>query len=46
MICGLRLSYRKNADSRQEQALPKENTMACVGVNIGALTVKVGGVAR
>src|SRR5208283_4294761 len=38
---GLECPIRNKADSGQDQAMPKENTLACVGVNIGALTVKV-----
>ena len=38
---GLSCLIRNKADSGQDQAPPKENAMACVGVNIGALTVKV-----
>ena len=38
---GLGCPINNKADSGQDQALPNENTLACVGVNIGALTVKV-----
>jgi predicted CoA-substrate-specific enzyme activase len=40
-FAGLGWSIRDNADSVADQAPPKENALACVGVNIGALTVKV-----
>lgn len=35
---GLGCIIRNKADSGEDQALPKENVMACVGVNIGTLT--------
>ena len=38
---GLGCPINNKADSGQDQAPPKENAMACVGVNLGALTVKV-----
>ena len=38
---GLGWHIRNKADSGQDQLLPKENAMARVGVNIGALTLKV-----
>jgi len=40
-VQGLGCVISNKADSGQDQALPKENAMACVGVNIGATTVKV-----